>query len=192
MNKKYILGTFIILTSILLTLSFNGSYAKKTNNTNILDLNNQNFNQNIKEYIDKIDDSLIPTASFYLSNNLNENYDFLALFAISFINNNPNDFEIIEKEDHKHVKVDDIYKVTEQIFGQKYFALINDLEINDDLILLEQEKNNFSMQIENVEVKNNYNVYVKYKDIEQKYIYEFKSKNNKIILYNVKVEEYEK
>lgn len=193
MNKKYILGTFIILTSILLTLSFKGSYAKKNNNANILDLNEQNFNENIKEYIDKIDDSLIPTATFYLSNNLNENYDFLAIFALSFINNNPNDFEIIEKEAHKYVKVDDIYKVTEQIFGQKYFAFINDdLEIKDDLILLEQEKNNFSMQIENVEIKDNYNVYVKYKDIEQKYIYEFKDENNKIILYNVKVEEYEK
>ena len=48
------------------------------------------------------------------------------------------------------------------------------------------------MQIENVEIKDNYNVYVKYKDIEQKYIYEFKDENNKIILYNVKVEEYEK
>ena len=54
MNKKYILGTFIILTSILLTLSFKGSYAKKNNNANILDLNDQNFNKNIKEYIDII------------------------------------------------------------------------------------------------------------------------------------------
>ena len=63
MNKKYILGTFIILTSILLTLSFNGSYAKKNDNTNILDLNDQNFNQNVKEYIDKIDDRYIMKIS---------------------------------------------------------------------------------------------------------------------------------
>lgn len=192
MKKKYILGTFIILTSILLTINIKGSYVKKSNE-NILELNDQNFNQNIKEYIDKIDNSLIPSTSFHLSNTLNENYDFLVLFALDFINNNQDHFQIIEKELNKYVKLEDIYKITEQIFGQKYFALINEeLELEDNLVPLKLKKNNFSMQIENVEIKNNYDVYVKYENIEQKYIYEFKKENNKIILYNLKVEEYEK
>ena len=56
-------------------------------------------------YIDLIDNSLFAMSSFSMSDTLNENYDFLIDFAISFILNNEEQYkdDIIVGEEYVYI-----------------------------------------------------------------------------------------
>lgn len=181
MKKKYIFS-FIIITSILLTLSFNGSFAK----TDPLTLNQENFEKNIKDYIDIIDDYLIPNTSFEISDILSENYDALVNFSLDYINDNKENYEIIIENNKEYINVDEIYKITNKFFGQKYFVILNE-EVENNLIELKKNLNEIKMIIKDIEI-NNYTVCVTYENIDLKYIYEFKNNDDNLILYNVRCE----
>lgn len=175
MKKIYI----ILAITIILLLSFKGSFAQ----TEPLDLNENNFEQKVKNYIDIIDDYLIPNTTYEISNILNENYDFLVNFSLSYINNNKDKYEIIKKNNEEYINIDEIYKITNKIFGQKYFIILNQ-EIDNNLIKINKKNETFKMKISNIEIKN-YDVYIKYEEINLKYIYQFKKNDNNLVLYNV-------
>lgn len=115
------------------------------NNTNNIDLvledNDKidDFRIELLNYIDLVDNRLIPNASFSLSNKLNENYDFMTKFAISFILDNKEYYDIINGEVCKYtdeyknvyetseyIKLDKIYEITGNVFGVEYYYILND------------------------------------------------------------------
>lgn len=217
MEKKYML--FVVTLCVLgisLFVGNKGSFA----NDNVVE---DNFNINLEynedrnilkndlfNYIDLIDNSLFSMSSFNMSDTLNENYDFLMDFAISFILNN----EEIYKDDivlgdeyvyiddfgnkystNKYVNMELIYEITNSIFGKRDYVVINNyLDIKNDLVPLLLIKDNVSfMDIDNIIdvylFGNKYNVYVKYKDIDLEYIYVFDKMDERLILNNILVGE---
>lgn len=151
-----------------------------------LKLNQDNFEINIKDYIDIIDDYLIPNTTFEISDILSENYDFLVDFSLAYINDNKENYEIIKKNNKEYINVNEIYKTTNNFFGQKYFVILNE-DVENDLIELKKNKNEFKMIIDDIQINSN-TVYVKYENINLKYIYEFRNDNGKLVLYNVRCE----
>lgn len=217
MDKKYVLFTVTLcMLGITLFVGNKGSYA----NDNVVE---DNFNINLEynedrnilkndlfNYIDLIDNSLFAMSSFNMSDTLNENYDFLMDFAISFILNN----EEIYKDDivlgdeyvyiddfgnkystNKYVNMELIYEITNSIFGKRDYVVINNyLDIKNDLVPLLLIKDNVSfMDIDNIIdvylFGNKYNVYVKYKDIDLEYIYVFDKMDERLILNNILIGE---
>ena len=217
MDKKYVLFTVTLcMLGITLFVGNKGSYA----NDNVVE---DNFNINLEynedrnilkndlfNYIDLIDNSLFVMSSFNMSDTLNENYDFLMDFAISFILNN----EEIYKDDivlgdeyvyiddfgnkystNKYVDMELIYEITNSIFGKRDYVVINNyLDIKNDLVPLLLIKDNVSfMDIDNIIdvylFGNKYNVYVKYKDIDLEYIYVFDKMDERLILNNILIGE---
>ena len=168
------------------------------------------FVNDLYNYIDLIDNSLFSMSSFSMSDVLNENYDFLTNFAISFILENEAIYgeEIILGEDYtytdsfgnryttnKYVDVGLIYDITDRIFGKRDYVIINEqLNTTNNLIPLLLIKDNSSfMEIEGIKdyilFSNRYNVYVRYKDIELEYIYVFENKDDRLVLSNVLIGE---
>ena len=217
MEKKYML--FVVTLCVLgisLFVGNKGSFA----NDNVVE---DNFNINLEynedrnilkndlfNYIDLIDNSLFAMSSFNMSDTLNENYDFLMDFAISFILNN----EEIYKDDivlgdeyvyiddfgnkystNKYVNIELIYEITNSIFGKRDYVVINNyLDIKNDLVPLLLIKDNVSfMDIDNIIdvylFGNKYNVYVKYKDIDLEYTYVFDKMDERLILNNILIGE---
>lgn len=219
MKSKYI----IVIGTILLIVTFvlKNSYAlneEELNNLNTLNQNNLDItleyteneielNDNIYNFINLIDDSLIPTATFNMSDSLNNNYDFLTIFAINFILNNEQYYkdEIIIGQEYtyndgynnyttnKYINLDTIYDITYNILGKNNYYIINDyLKIENNLVpLLLLKEYNFFMELEKIEdivkFSNNYEVSVKYKDIDLIYKYIFENIDNKLILSNIEI-----
>ena len=217
MEKKYML--FVVTLCVLgisLFVGNKGSYA----NDNVVE---DNFNINLEynedrnilkndlfNYIDLIDNSLFSMSSFNMSDTLNENYDFLMDFAISFILNNEeiykddivlgNEYVYIDNfgnkySTNKYVNMELIYEITNSIFGKRDYVVINNyLDIKNDLVPLLLIKDNVSfMDIDNIIdvylFGNKYNVYVKYKDIDLEYIYVFDKMDERLILNNILIGE---
>lgn len=219
MKSKYI----IVIGTILLIVTFvlKNSYAlneEELNNLNTLNQNNLDItleyteneielNDNIYNFINLIDDSLIPTATFNMSDSLNNNYDFLTIFAINFILNNEQYYkdEIIIGQEYtyndgynnyttnKYINLDTIYDITYNILGKNNYYIINDyLKIENNLVpLLLLKEYNFFMELEKIEdivkFSNNYEVSVKYKDIDLIYKYIFENIDNRLILSNIEI-----
>ena len=219
MKSKYI----IVIGTILLIVTFvlKNSYAlneEELNNLNTLNQNNLDItleyteneielNNNIYNHINLIDNSLIPTATFNMSDSLNNNYDFLTIFAINFILNNEQYYkdEIIIGQEYtyndgynnyttnKYINLDTIYDITYNILGKNNYYIINDyLKIENNLVpLLLLKEYNFFMELEKIEdivkFSNNYEVSVKYKDIDLIYKYIFENIDNKLILSNIEI-----
>jgi len=219
MNRKKIIFIFIFIGCLVAFSEFvgdKGSYANEIVIEDELDIDLEyNEDKNILKndlfnFIDLIDNSLFAMSSFNMSDTLNENYDFLTNFAISFILNNEEVYknEIIVGDEYvyidgfgnknvtnKYVSIDLIYDITNSIFGKRDYLIINEhLEISDEVVPLLLIKDNISfMEIEKIVdfslFVNEYNVYVKYKDIDLEYIYVFKNIDEKLVLINILVEE---
>ena len=158
----------------------------------------------VHKFIDLIDDSLIPTASFNMSDVLNDNYDFLSVFAINFILNNEeyykNDIVYGENyvydsygykcETNKYIDINKIYDITYNILGKKDYYIVNDyLKIENNLVpLLLLNNYSFMMEIDSivdiVKFSEKYEVIVKYKDIDITYKYIFEKLNDNYIINN--------
>lgn len=160
----------------------------------------------IINFIDLIDDNLIPNTSFNFSSKLNENYDFLTKFAISFILDNSNNYDIkildnyIYNDEYgnrystnKYVSVDALYDVTNSVFGVEYYYILNDyLEPNNGMIpLIKLNDYSFNMNIEEIismnDMGNYLDVVVKYDGIDLDYIYTFNKLDNKLYISNLSV-----
>ena len=199
----------VLLTVIsLITISLlNNSYAlneEEINNISKLDIIlEQNDNASIYDYIDLIDDSLIPTATFNMSNKLNENYDFLTIFAINFILNNEeyykdkiligNEYIYNDYTTNKYIDIKEIYDITSNILGKRDYYIISDyLNVENDLIpLLLIRDYSFNMEIEEIinvnSVENALEVLVKYKNIDLIYKYVLEKQEDKYIISNIEV-----
>lgn len=215
MKIKYILVFFI--TIFLIVFALKKSYALDENTIEEL-INNDEINldiildniddtEEVYNYIDLIDDSLIPTASFNLSDKLNDNYDFLTIFAINFILNNEEYYKndiIIEKDyiyndginkyvTNKYIDINKLYNITYNILGKKDYYIINDyLKVNDNVIpLLLINDYSFMMELEKIidiyNQNNKYEVLVKYKNFDLIYKYVFEKTLDRYIINNIEV-----
>lgn len=205
------LAVVMFMVAFISSASFALPDDNKEENINLELVNNidtELLKMDIINFIDLVDNNLIPNTSFNMSSKLNENYDFLTKFAISFILDNSNYYDIIVGDNYiykndyeidfstnKYVSIDTIYEITNKVFGVDYYYILNDyLEINNDLVpLLEIEEYSFDMEIDNITSINNMGNYidvsVKYMDMEIDYIYRFELVNDRLVISNLSIEE---
>lgn len=214
MKRIYFFITFFVILFILIIVNYQDSYSIEMDNINDINLileDNSDINilkDNIYNYIDMIDDNLITNSSYNMSNILSENYDFLVNFSIAFILNNIDYYEedIITMNEYtymdlygntysidKYINIDTLYDITYNVFGKRYFYIDNEIiKVRDNLLpLLNINSNNIIMNIDNIQVvkiNNGYNVYVKYQELEYKYIYNFINVDNHLVINNVSIE----
>lgn len=215
MKNKFIVGTLVLTIVIFLFVSiFRGSYANEEMDTIKLDLyynsNEEIFKDELEDFIDLVDENIIVNSSFNLSNVLNENYDFLTKFVISFVLDNEDYFDILYGDDYiykdeygngyttnKYISMDTLYNVTNKIFGVEYYYVLDrNLVVNEMLALIDfpdndREINMIIDRINYVSMGNgNYDVYVRYTDYEFDYIYRMNKLNdNRMIISNLSIGE---
>lgn len=215
MKLKYII--IILVLELLFIFIIDNSYALDEDTINnleevnnlVLDIKLENIDnkEEIYNFIDLIDDSLIPTATFNMSDKLNDNYDFLTNFAINFILNNEEYYKdnIVVGEEYiynteysnyttnKYIDINTIYDITYNVLGKKNYYIVNDyLTIENNLVpLLLTEEYPFFMEIEQIidiiKFSNNYEILIKYKDIDLTYKYIFEKIDNNYIVSNLEV-----
>lgn len=144
-RKNFLGGMFVVFFVFTFVIISGNSFANPIDDIKILSLNLydnsdlDSFKRELYNYIDIVDDSLIVNSSFNISDKLNENYDFLTNFAISFILNNEEYYDIKfgdeyvyrdlygnEFRTNKYINIDKIYEITNQVFGVKYYYILND------------------------------------------------------------------
>jgi len=215
MKNKFVVGILVLVIIVFLFVSvFRGSYANEGMDTIKLDLfyntNEQIFKDEIKNFIDLIDENIIVNSSFNLSDVLNENYDFLTRFVISFVLDNPEYFDIVYGNNYiyedeygrryttnKYISVDALYDITNKIFGVEYYYVLDrNLVVNEMIALVDFPDNDreINMEIDNinyVDVGNgNYDVYVGYIDYEFDYVYTFNIiDDNRLVISNLSIGE---
>lgn len=212
-----VIVTILLIVTFVLKNSYALNEEELNNldtlNQNNLDItleyteNETELNNNIYNHINLIDNSLIPTATFNMADKLTDNYDFLTIFAINFILNNEQYYkdEIVIGSEYtyddgyntyttnKYINLDTIYDITYNILGKNNYYIINDyLKVENNLVPLLLLKNyNFFMELEKIEdivkFSNNYEVSVKYKDIDLIYKYIFENIDNRLILSNIEI-----
>lgn len=116
-------------------------------------------------YIDLVDNIIIPNATYEVYDKLSDNYEFLTRFAISLILDNSDYYDVIigdnyiyrneygiEYSTNKYVNIDTIYEITNSVFGIDYYYIVNDyLDIKNDLVpLLEIDEHSFDMDIDSI------------------------------------------
>ena len=139
---------------------------------------------------------------------MNENYDFLTKFAISFILDNSEYYDIVIGEEYvyyddygneyktnKYIDVDKIYEITNSVFGVEYYHILNKyLEINNDMLpLLILEEREFNSKIDSIlEIKkyDNYiDVIVRYLDNNLDYVYKLEYIDNRLYISDLSIRE---
>lgn len=210
MKIKYL--TIIFTAILIIIFLLNKSYALDeetieniTNKELNISLKNINNPSEVYNFIDLIDDSLLPTATYNMSDKLNDNYDFLTIFAINFILNNEEYYKdsIITKEDYtytinnntyttnKYIDINKIYDITYNILGKNNYYILNDyLKIEDNIVpLLLLDKYPFIMELETISnvvyFSNNYEISVKYKNTDLTYKYIFEKLDDQYIINNI-------
>ena len=210
--KKYVwifILVFVIGFGIFL---YKGTYSIDYENNDVvrnlnLKYDKDKLNNNFYNYIDLIDDSVISTSSFVMSDVLSENYDFLTVFAIDFILKHIDDYrsDIVTLDNYtyndgyndyktnKYVSKDVIYGITNDVFGKKDYLIINEyLKLSYDMVpLLLIDKTDFAMELDEIvnvlQRGNNYEVSVKYRDNDLIYKYIFQQVDDRLILKNIEI-----
>jgi len=213
MNKKDIIfiTSAIITITILIFFIINKTYAYEytTDITNLIKKENEEeLEEDIKIYLNKIDNILIPNTVYTNSNILIENYEFLTYFAIDYILSNYEvykdkittleNFSYTTKygEDviiNEYIKVEEIYKITKKYFNIDYYYITNkDVAIINDYISLTNYNDNiFKLEINDVEIIENIDkikVEVNYEN-NTNYIYTFINTNNNLTIENIEVKD---
>lgn len=194
MIKKILVFGLIFITMIGVFLLYKGSYGYKEDMQYVnIDLyEGEDFESRLRKFIDLIDDEMLPRSSFLISSDLNENYEALVDFAIAFIMKHKDNYidQIVLREEyvvnyrgveyksHEFVNKDLIYKITNQVFGKKYFYITNEYLDNEmefiPLIDVNQLENLMVIDKINIEYLNNsINVDVNYVDVDFNYRYIF-------------------
>ena len=207
-----VIGIFLVIGIVLVSKNSNAlPILDEIEEINLILRDNNDeevFKKEISNYIDLVDDNLIPNTSFNMSSKLNENYDFLTRFAISFILDNSEYYEIILGEDYvykneygyeyrtnKYIDIDYIYEITNKVFGVEYYYILNDyIEIENDLVpLLELEEYNFKMEIDSIVEIDRYDNYieviVRYIDNSLYYKYTFEYIDDRYIISDLSIRE---
>lgn len=169
---KIIIMTLIITTTLICKGNLNKTLAHTytiKNTTLFYEEDKTKLAENIKLYLEDIDDLLIPNTSFNYSEILTNNYDFLIHFATDYIlkyqENYSNQIVILSPHTYmtkdgyqdtidKYITLEEIYKITDKYFGITNFEIINDnINIIDNKIsLIDYEKNYFNLSINQVVV----------------------------------------
>lgn len=211
---NFIRGMLITLVIFSFVVISGNSFAHpiddvKTISLNLYDNNDQDsFERELYNYIDIIDDSLISNSSFVMSDKLSENYDFLTKFAISFILDNDEYYDITLMDEYvytdmygnefstnKYIDIDKIYEITDSVFGVGYYYILNDyINIDGDMIsLLEIDNREFDVEIERIVNIDRYDKYidvvVKYMNNELEYVYRLEFIDNRLFVSDLIVRE---
>lgn len=208
MKKKVFIIIFILVISITFIIKRTLGTSELTQINTAFIYDEKNLKENLTSYIDLIDDSIIPQSSYIYSNTLSENYDFLVNFAIAHIlkyREYYSDIIITGKNyqyikngityvTNEYVKKEDIYKITNDVFGKEYYYIINEQLKDDNLImLLLLDDKEFKMKIDKItniiKIGNLYEVYVKYQDVDFDYIYLFSKEQDRLILKDLSIGE---
>ena len=184
MQKRYyvIFGIFIYFMCLT---SFKTSYAYSYKKHLIYTEDKEIITKELTNYINNIDNILIPTTSYNYSDILIENYDFLVRYAVNYVIDNKDKYisDIIKIDDNEYISKDTVYEITDKYFN------IRDFYIGEDNILLEKINKEFKLKIKNIDyVKEDYiKVNVLYEN-NVKYVYVFTyDENNYMYLYNIGV-----
>ena len=170
--------------------------------------NEEEFKKELINYIEIIDDSLISNSTFNMSSKLNENYDFLTKFAISFILDNEEYYDIeylneyVYKDEYgneyktnKYIDVDKIYEITNNVFGVEYYHILNKyLDIDNGMIpLIMLEEREFDSKIDSIVEINRHDNYidviVRYKDNYLDYVYKLEYVDNRLYISDLGIRE---
>lgn len=206
MNKKNI-SSILTLLLIVITLfvsqnktSYSLEEDSPISQSINLDLeyttNETILKNDLYNFINLIDNTLIPLYEYNDDLSLNDNYQFMTNFALNFISNNLTYYQsqiITNSSSEKYVPIDLIYKITNSVFNRRYYHITNpNLTIKNDNILLNTENYPIEMQLANINklTKNDNQllVTVKYLEMDFLYQYEFLITNNKLSLKNINIE----
>lgn len=215
MNKKYLSGilTLILIITILFTSQNKPSYSLEETSeiSKIINLdleyttNETILKNNLYNYINEIDDTLIPIYEYNDDLSLNDNYRFMTTFAINFISNHLDYYQSklitgafyqvpnSNSQNNKYVPLSLIYEITSSIFDRRYYHITNpELTIINDSIPLITESYPIEMNLTTIKsiskTDNQLLVNVKYQEMDFSYQYEFLIKNNKLTLKNLFIE----
>lgn len=213
MKNKIVVGTLIFVIGMFLFVSlFRGSYANEDVDDIKLDLiyqeNSEVFKDEIISFIDMVDENIILNSSFNLSSILNENYDFLTRFTISFILDNLEYFDIVYGDNYvyvdefgekyltnKYININTLYEITYKIFGVEYYYVLDrNLVVDDMLVLVDLYDSDIVMDIEDITYVNSggniYDVYVSYVGYDFDYVYRFNIVDgNRMVISNLSIGE---
>ena len=118
------------IVAIILVIIASNTFAYQDDNNCILFYNENKdiLKDDIRYYVDTIDDYLFPNSSFIYSDVLTENYDFLTNFAIDYIINNKTHYsdKIIKLDSYDYYDVHYNKKTTNEY--------IDKVEIKPDAI----------------------------------------------------------
>lgn len=206
---KIIMVTLIITTTLICKENLNKTLATTytmKNATLFYEEDEIKLAENIKLYLEDIDDLLIPNTSFNYSEILTDNYDFLIHFATDYIlkyqeiyNN-----QIITLDSHKYmtkdgyqeitdkyINLEEIYKVTDKYFGITNFEIINtDTKLIDNKIsLIDYEKTYFNLSINQVvvDIRPTMIKAIVYYENNSCHLYTFENINNILKIKNIEV-----
>ena len=209
-NKIFVSSLFFVFLTFIFVSIFRDSYANIEEDNIKLDLyDNSNMDilkDDMIKFIDLVDKQIFINSSFNMSSKLNENYDFLNNFVISFVMDNRDYFEIgyldhamslgIDNKVNSYISMDTFYDITYRIFGVEYYYIMDEDIVRDDNILLVRRNyvDDFEMKIEDIEKIDSgngyYDVYVKYVDNDIDYIYRFDiMDDNRLVISNLSVGE---
>lgn len=169
----------------------------------------ENINEledDIKVYLENIDNYLVVNSSYSYGDKLTQNYDFLVHFALDYLISNKeyymngikqrDECTYITKEGNfavtsDYVDIDMMYEVTDFYFGIRDFLIINDDVCRADgyVSLSDYTSDIFELEINDVLVDvngNDIDAFVTY-DNDIKYLYSFYNDNNILKLVNVEV-----
>ena len=208
MKSKLII--FIGVIVLLVVLSSN-SFAKPVEDFSLELVDQENkeiLKGDIAYFIDLVDDNLIPNASFGMSNQLNENYEFFTKFAISFVLDHMEEYEILDGEEYqyinqygevfstnKYIDINTLYNIVNDVLGVEYYYIVEDyLKIREDIVpLLEIDTRRFSLEIERIvefnSIDNGYSIVIKYKDMDILYEYILSKDEERLYISNMIVKE---
>ena len=184
-EMKVILVLLIIIGIIFILINNNTMAMEDINyiNTTIIENNNDNkiLYNNIYNFIDKKDDLLIALSSYELSNTLSQNYDFLKKFAINYIIDNKEYYS--DKIKDNKIDINEVYKITNNIFGIDYFYISD-----EEAIELIKDDRRFNMKIKSLDINKNNNyveVIADYSSLKYKYILFIKE--DRLVINNIEV-----
>lgn len=162
--------------------------------------------ENIKKYLEDIDDLLIVNSKYELSDVLVENYDFLVYFAMDYILRYyeiyqdkikvGNEYSYFNKDLEKmvtnqYISLNDIYEITDRFFGVSDFEFINnDIDIIDDYVsVIDYTENTFLLRLDDVvvEEKDGFILAYSYYEDGSVYVYTFSNDNMVLKLRNIEV-----
>jgi len=213
-RKNFLGGILVVFVVFTFVIISGNSFANpiddiKTISLSLYDNNDRDsFERELYNYIDIVDDSLVVNSSFNISDKLNENYDFLTNFAISFILDNWEYYDIVYGDEYvyrdlygnefrtnKYINIDKIYEITNQVFGVSYYYILNDyIELDGDMLpLLRLEDRDFDVIIDDIlgiDRHDDYiDVIVRYIDNDLKYVYKFEYVDNRLVIGDLIVRE---